>query len=108
MIYWSLADYLVVATLVFDAWSLMIAYTLPRLMGGAPYAWYLIMGGFSVVLISTAVDLYSDTQTPTALIDDTQAAISLVFGILFALGLYMLLRAAKRQLMVANPAPPRA
>lgn len=108
MIYWSLADYLAVATLVFDAWSVMIAYTLTKLMGGAPHAWYLIMGGFSVVLISTAVDLYSDILTPAAIIDDTQAAISLVFGILFALGLYMLLRAARRQLMVANPASPRA
>lgn len=108
MIYWSIADTLAIASVVFEAWSVLLAFTLTRWMNGAPYAWYLIMGGFALVLIRNVITLYSDIQSPDVLMNNTNSGISLVVSIFFAVGLYMLLRSAKRQLTVASQGPPPA
>ena len=106
LIYWRIADTLAVASVVFEAWSGLLAYTLTRWMDGAPYAWYLIMGGFALVLIRNLITLYSDIQSADVSMNNTMTGISLVVSIFFALGLLMLLRSAKRQLTVASQAPP--
>lgn len=108
MIYWSLADTFAIASIVFEAWSVLMAYTLTRWMGGAPYAWYLIMGGFGLVLVRNVITLYSDIQSADAVMNDTMTGIALVVSIFFALGLYLLLRSARRQITAASQAPAQA
>jgi hypothetical protein len=102
LVYWSLADTLAVALIAFDIGSILFAYNLTRLTGGAPKAWYLIIAAFGVLLIRTITQLYFDIQSPDNLISDTETGISLVVGILFALGLYLLLKTFQKQLKVAN------
>jgi DMSO reductase anchor subunit len=108
LVYWSLADTLAVALIVFDAWSVLLAYGITRLTGGAPKAWYLITAAFGVLLISTATRLYFDIQTPDTLINDTETSISLIVGVLLATGLFLLLKTFQRQLKTANPGPPQS
>jgi len=102
LVYWSLADTLAVALVVFDAWSILLAYSIARLTGGAPRAWYLITSAFGVLLASTITRLYFDIQTPDTLITDTETSISLVVGVLLAAGLFSMLRAFRRQLKAAS------
>ena len=105
MVFWSLADTLTVALIVFDAWSILLAYTITRLTGGAPKAWYFITAAFVVLLISTVTRLYFDIQSPDSIIGDTETGISLIVGILLAVGLYLLLRTFQRQLTAASLGP---
>jgi hypothetical protein len=108
LVYWSLADTLTVALIVFDAWSILLAYSITRLTGGAPKAWYFITAAFGVLLISTMTRLYFDIQSPDSIIGDTETGISLIVGILLAIGLYMLLNTFQRQLKAANLGPPQS
>ena len=105
MVYWSLADTMAVALIVFDAWSILLAYGITTLTGGAPRAWYLIIAGFGVLLVTTMTQLYFDIQSPDNLISDTETGISLVVGVLFAIGLFLLLKTFQRQLKAANLGP---
>jgi quinol-cytochrome oxidoreductase complex cytochrome b subunit len=108
LVYWSLADTLAIALIVFDAWSILFAYSIARLTGGAPKAWYLIIAAFGVLLVRTMTQLYFDIQSPDSVISDTETGISLVVGILLAVGLYLLFRTFQRQLKVASPSPPQS
>ena len=105
LVYWSLADTLAVALVVFDAWSILLAYGIIRLTGGAPKAWYFITAAFVVLLISTVTRLYFDVQTPDTVISDTETTISLLVGVLLAIGLFLLLKTFQRQLKAANLGP---
>jgi hypothetical protein len=106
LVYWTLADTLAVALIVLDAWSILIAYSIARLTGGAPKAWYVIIAAVGVLLVRTLAQLYFDVQSPDSVISDTETSISLLFGILFALGLLLLFRTFQRQLKAANPGTP--
>ena len=108
MVYWSLADTLAVALIAMDTLSIVIAYVLTRLTGGAPKAWYLIIAAFGVLLIRTVIQLYFDIRSPDSLISDTETAISLSVGVLFAIGLFWLLKTFQRQLRAANPGSPES
>jgi quinol-cytochrome oxidoreductase complex cytochrome b subunit len=107
LVYWTLADTLAVASIIFDAWSILIAYTITRLTGGAPKAWFLIIAAFGVLLIYTMTLLFFDIQSPDSLISDTETSISLIVGLLFAIGLFLLLKTFQRQVKAANPARPQ-
>ncbi len=107
MVFWSLADTLAVASIIFDAWGILIGYTLTRLTGGAPKAWYVIIAGFGVLAFKTLTQLYLHIQSPDNRISDMETAISLAVGILFAVGTFMLLRTFQRQLKAANLVSPQ-
>ncbi len=103
MVYWDFADTLTIGVLILDAWSIVLAYGLTRVTGGAPKAWYLIIAAFGVRLIRMSVWLYLDVQSPETMIGEVQEGISLVVAALFAIGLFLLLRTFRRTVEAAGP-----
>jgi hypothetical protein len=97
MFYWGLDDYLAVAILVLGALSIYLAFDITRITKGAPRGWYVIVAAFVVAFVFRATQLYYDVQSPSDIIDDTEAAISLIALILFAVGLFMLNSSFRRR-----------
>ena len=102
MAYWTVADDLAVAVLVFGATSTYLSYGLRRMTEGAPRAWDVIILAFSVLLLRGVTELYFDVQTSANTIDIEQETILLVVVILFAIGLSMLTRTFRKQMNAAR------
>lgn len=102
MLYWTVADDIAVVVLVFGAASMYLSYGLRRMTGGAPRAWDVIILAFSVLFIRGVTELYFDVQTPLNTIDAEQETILLLVVILFAIGLYMLTRTFRKELIAAH------
>lgn len=98
MLYWGLDDDLAVVILVLSAVSIYLAYDITRLAKGAPRGWYVVIAAFVTAFIFRAVQLYFDIQSSTDIIDDVEASISIVIGVLFVIGLFMLYSSFRRQL----------
>lgn len=96
MISWGLADDLAVAVLVFGAADMYLSYSLTRVTGGAPRAWYVMISAFGVLFIRGAVELYIDVQTSVSNIDMEEETILLIVVVLFAIGLFMLTRTFRK------------
>ena len=101
MLYWGLADYLSIAIIALYAASIYFAYSLTRITGGAPTAWYVIIAALVLLLLRRAVELYYDLQAPLSLSDTEEIVLSFFVALFFSTGLYMLLRTFRRQLSLA-------
>jgi len=99
---WGIDDDMTVVILLLSALSIYLAVDITRLTKGAPRGWYVIITAFLAVLVYWAVQLYFDTQSASDLIDDTEASISIVVGVLFVVGLYMLNSSFRRQVKTAQ------
>lgn len=98
MFYWGFDDDLAVVNLVLSVLSIYLAFGIARLTTGAPRGWYVIVAAFGVALIFRAAQLYFDVQSPSDVISVEEATISIVAGMLFVVGLYMLRSSFKRRL----------
>lgn len=92
------------AILVLSAISIYYALAITGTTKGAPRGWYVIIIAFVALFLFRAVELYYDVQSSSDIIDDAEAAISVVVGLLFVLGLLMLNRSFRRQLESAQTA----
>ena len=90
MLYWGLDDYLAAAIIIISALSVYVSVDITRISSGAPRAWQLIILAFTAMLVYRAVQLYYDTQSESNLIDDWEALLSLIAGLLLLGGLAML------------------
>jgi glycopeptide antibiotics resistance protein len=102
LFYWGLDDDLAVLILVLSAISIYLAFDITRLTKGAPRGWYVVVAAFVTAFIFRAVQLYFDVQSASDVIDDAEAAISLVVGVLFVVGLYMLHSSFRKRLKAAQ------
>ena len=103
MLYWSLNDDLSIVIMVLYALSIYFAYSLTRMTSGAPAAWYVIIFSFLLVLVRKAVQVYFDVQTASIPFSEIEESIlSIVVSLCLAVGLYMLLRAFRRQLVISR------
>ena len=98
MFYWGLDDYLALVILVLGALCIYLAFDITRITQGAPRGWYVIVGAFVVAFVFRAAQLYYDVQSPSGLIDDTEATISLLALVLFVVGLFMLNSSFRKRL----------
>jgi glycopeptide antibiotics resistance protein len=98
LFYWGLEDDLASAIMVLSALSIYLAFDIARLTKGAPRGWYVIIAAFATAFIFRATQLYFDVQSASNIIDDVEAAISLVVGILLVVGLFMLNSSFRRRL----------
>lgn len=97
MIYWGADNDATVLILVLSALSIYFSVDIARVTKGAPKAWYVFIAAFGTWFAYKAVLLYFDTMYAPDIIDDWEAAISLVMGFLLLLGLVMLDRSFRRQ-----------
>jgi hypothetical protein len=102
LLYWGLDDDLTVVILVLSALSIYLAFDITRLTKGAPRGWYVIIVAFLIAFIFRATQLYFDVQSPSDIINVEEAAISLLAGILFVVGLYMLNSSFRRRLKATD------
>ena len=86
-----------VLILVFSALSIYFSVDIARISKGAPRAWYVFIAGFSTWFMYHSITLCLDTVNAPDIIDDWDAVISLVVGILLFVGLVMLDRGFRRQ-----------
>lgn len=98
MFYWGLDDDLAVIILALSVASIYLAFDISRLTRGAPRGWYVIVAAFMVSLIFWAAQLNFDVQSPSDIIDVVEATISIMAGILFLVGLFMLNSSFRRRL----------
>jgi hypothetical protein len=80
--------------------SIYLAYSITRITGGAPSAWYVIIAAFVVLSVTRAIQAYLDVLSPTNDIDIGEAITTLVVIILFVMGLFMLNRTFRKRLKV--------
>jgi hypothetical protein len=102
LFYWGLDDDLAVAILVLSALSIYLAFDITKITKGAPRGWYVVIAAFVTAFIFRATQLYFDVQSASGVIDDVEATISLVIGILFVVGLFMLDSSFRRRLKAAQ------
>jgi len=102
LIYWWAEDDLAVIDMALSALSIYFAFDITRVAKGAPRAWYFIIGGFAVFFVFRAVQLYFDVQVPADIISIEEELISLLAGILFAIGLFTLDRRFRAQQKAAQ------
>ena len=102
MIYLGFEDVLAIAILALSVLSIYIAFDITRITRGAPRAWYVMIGGFTVLLVFRIVQLYYDVQSPQGIISVEEASISLLAGTLFVVGLLMLSRSFRAQQRAAH------
>lgn len=102
MFYWGLDDDLAATILALSAINIYLAFDITRLTKGAPRGWYVIIAAFVVGFVYRATQLYLDVQSASSLIDDVEASISLLVGVLFAVGLFMLDSSFRRRLKTAQ------
>jgi uncharacterized membrane protein len=98
LLYWGLDDDLALAIIFLSVLSIYYALAITRTTKGAPRGWYIITIGFVTLFIFRVVQLYYDAQSPSDIIDDTEATISLLVGVFFVIGLLMLNRSFRRRL----------
>jgi hypothetical protein len=98
LFYWGLEDDLATAILVLSAISIYLAFDITRLTKGAPRGWYVIIVAFAITFVFRATQMYFDVQTPSNLIDEVEAAMSLIIGVILVVGLYMLNSSFRRRL----------
>lgn len=104
MIYWGLDDALAIGILVFAALSVYISYDITRVSEGSPRAWNLFIAAFVVLLVYRAVQLYFDLLSPSGIIDDWEALISLIANALLVAGLALLDYTFRKHLRVLQAA----
>lgn len=102
MFYWDVEDDLASAILVLSALSVYLAFDITRITKGAPRGWYVVIAAFVTIFVFRATQLYLDVQTPSNTIDEIEATISLIIGVLLAAGLYMLNSSFRRRLNAAQ------
>jgi len=102
LFYWGLDDDLAVAILVLSALSIYFAFDITRITKGAPHGWYVVIAAFVTAFVFRATQLYFDVQSASNIIDDVEATISLIIGILFVVGLFMLDSSFRRRLKAAQ------
>lgn len=101
MLYWGFADDLSIIIIALYAACVYFAYSLTRITGGAPAAWYVIIVALMLLLLRRVVELYFDVQRPPTFSDTEEGLLSLLVAAFFLLGLYMLSRTFSRQLRIA-------
>src|SRR5271169_6580132 len=102
LIYWGIDDDLTVIIIALSALSIYLAFDITRITKGAPRAWDLVIGGFVVLFVFRVQQLYFDVQSPQDIIMTDEAAVSLIAGLLFAIGLFMLGRSFRAQQRAAH------
>ena len=102
MLYWDLEDYLALVIVMLSALCIYYALAIARVTKGAPRGWYVIIIAFTVGFVFRATQVYFDVQSPGNIINDEEAIISLVFMVLFVVGLRMLNSSFRRQLRAAQ------
>jgi hypothetical protein len=102
LFYWSVTDDLSVLIMLLYAANVYLAYSLTRMVGGAPTGWYVIIVSFVLVLVRRGVELYFDVQTHPSFGTFLDAVLSLFVALLFAVGLYMLMGTFRKRLSVAR------
>jgi hypothetical protein len=95
MFYWGLDDDLAAVSVLLSALSVYVSYDITRISKGAPRGWYLIIGAFLVFLVFRIAQLYFDSQSASDLIDDWEASLAVLTGIMLLAGLVMLDRSFK-------------
>lgn len=108
LLYWSLADYLSIVSIALYAVSIYFAYSLTRMTGGAPTAWYVIILALVLLLLRRAVGLYLDVQTQISVTETEETILSTFVALFFSLGLLMLSRSFRRQLHLSQEASTQA
>jgi glycopeptide antibiotics resistance protein len=102
LIYWGVDDDLTVIIIALSALSMYFAFDITRITRGAPRAWFVIIAGFVVLFVFRVMQLYFDVQSPQDIISIEEATISLLAGVLFAAGLFMLARSFRSQQRAAQ------
>jgi hypothetical protein len=98
LFYWGLDDYLTAVILVLSALSIYYSVDITRVSRGAPRGWWFFIAAFVALLVYRATQMYLDIQTPSDIINDYEAGLSLVIGLLLLAGLVMLDRSFRRSL----------
>jgi hypothetical protein len=103
----ELAYYLTIIAMVLNVLNVYLAYTLTRVTGGAPKAWYVIIGAFALLFARNVFQLYVDININIRnyALGVEHETISVAVQILFSIGLYMLLQTFQRQLKVRQNEP---
>jgi hydrogenase-4 membrane subunit HyfE len=96
------ADAVSIATAALSALCIYLAYDITRITSGAPKAWYVIILAFVVLLVRRITQAYFDILSPSNDIDIGEATITLVVVVLFVIGLFMLNRTFRKQLVATQ------
>lgn len=100
MFYWGAEEYLSIVIIALYALGLYYAYSLTRITGGAPLAWYVIIAALALLLLRRVVELYTDVQVQASLTDIEETVLSLFVALFLSTGLLMLARTFRRHLKV--------
>jgi hypothetical protein len=98
LFYWGLDDDLAVVILALSVLSIYLAFDITRPTKGAPRGWYVLIAAFVVAFMFRVAQLYYDVQSPSDIINVGEAMISLLAGVLFVVGLFMLNRSFRRRM----------
>jgi hypothetical protein len=104
LLYWGFDDVLATAILVFSALSVYLAWDITRVFEGSPRAWDLFIAAFVALFAYRAVELYFDLQSPSGIIDDWEASVALVAGVLLFGALLLLDLTFRRHREALRPA----
>jgi uncharacterized membrane protein YjjP (DUF1212 family) len=102
LLYWGFEDDLAVAVVVLSAVCIFYAFSITRVTRGAPRGWYVMIVAFVVGFVFRATQLYFDVQSPSNIIDEEEAVISLLALLLFVAGLWMLNSSFRRRMKAAE------
>jgi hypothetical protein len=98
----SAADVVSIVIVALSALCIYLAYDITRITSGAPKAWYVIILAFAVLLVRRATQAYLDILSPSNDVDVEEALVTLVVVALFVVGLLMLDRTFRKQVMVSQ------
>lgn len=101
---WTVTDDISISAIIMALYALNIylAFSLTRMVGGAPTGWYVIIVSFVLVLVRRGVELYADLQTNPSYPGLLDSVLSVCVALLFTVGLYMLTDTFRKRFRVTR------
>ena len=92
MLYFDISDYLAILVALLAIGTAYYVWSIIKLMGGGPKAWYVFIIAFVARAGYTIYQVWLDLQTPADSLGEMQTGVQVLISLLFLLGAVWLFR----------------